>query len=235
VSLRRSTQRLLRDALSQYSSHTLRQLWKAIQSTSSQQNDDLLLPSQLTSALEKTQKPVSLRNPFLDTKNHTTADNWQTVLRYCESCLGSSRQSGLSLLLRSEENSGDLLNTSPPYSLPLLPCSLSPLPDPTMRLLENWIDQRTQQQTHPATTKKTFFDNETPNHSLIKNSVVRGHIFDGMGGTAAQERKGVTLKILAHEVSLSDHPYVRSLLALPSLLSSTHRLSPPLHSPLTDV
>jgi hypothetical protein len=83
-----------------------------------------------------------------------------------------------------------------------------------MRLLQNWIDQRTQQQTHPATTKKTFFDNDSPNQSLVKSSV-RGHIFDGMGGTAAQERKGVTLKILAHEVSLSDHPYVRFSLSLP--------------------
>ena len=79
-----------------------------------------------------------------------------------------------------------------------------------MRLLENWIDQRLQQQTHPATTKIKSFDLETSNQSLVKNSV-RGHIFDGMGGTAAQERKGVTLKILAHEVSLSDHPYVRFL------------------------
>jgi hypothetical protein len=98
-----------------------------------------------------------------------------------------------------------------------------------MRLLENWVDQRIQQQvvdsppsphflqTHPATTKKTFFD-DTALSSTSQPSF-HGHIFDGMGGTAAQERKGVTLKVLAHEISLSEHPYVSALppsLPLPS-------------------
>jgi hypothetical protein len=103
IYLSRSTQRLLRDALSQHSVQILRQVWHSIRSS---RQEDPALPSALTASLEKIQTPLSLRNPFVDAKGSSTADNWQEVLRSSTAFIESFQRSGLSFLLRSEDSSG---------------------------------------------------------------------------------------------------------------------------------
>lgn len=55
--------------------------------------------------------------------------------------------------------------------------------------------------------KKSFFGDKDTSKER-KQSASLGHIFDRQGTVVDQERKGVTLKVLANEIVLSDHPYV---------------------------
>jgi hypothetical protein len=165
VYLSRATQRLLRDALAQHSTHVLRQAWHSIRSS---RRDDTSLPTDLSAALEKLQTPLSLRNPFADMKSQSTADNWQQVLRFSASFFERSHRSGLSFLLRSEESSGPCRR---PYSSTPLTISRT---DPAMRLLENWIDQRIQQQVHGSSLSSLSSQFHPPDPSSHDKKIFLG-------------------------------------------------------------
>ena len=79
--------------------------------------------------------------------------------------------------------------------------------NPTMRLLDNFIDYRILQQIHPTSHFRSHLNyNQDPNSQC--NSGFLGHIFSPDGISGIQEKKGFTLKILAQELILMDHPYM---------------------------
>ena len=110
-------------------------------------------------------------------------DSWSDLLARLSSFRADDQTPGLAQLLRNNFS------------------------NPTLRVLENFIDYRVLQQIHPAISKNRieFHDNDEDSKP---SSDFRGHIFSPDGITGPQEKKGFTLKILAQELVLMDHPYM---------------------------
>ena len=118
----------------------------------------------------------------LDGKRHNI-NNWSDMLALLSSFRGDSNGPGITHLLRSNSS------------------------NPTLRILENFIDYRVVQQIHPAISNSRL-EFKSCDDKAMERSDFLGHIFSPDGFNDVQEKKGFTLKILAQEIVLMDHPYM---------------------------